>query len=131
MTSFTWPAIITLLNLLLLIGVAVLVGRARAAHAIAAPATTGHPAFERAFRVQMNTLENSVVFLPALWLAALYSGTTLVALTGLAWIGARIVYAVAYARDPARRGGAFGVSFACIVVLMVAAAIGLVRALAG
>ena len=30
------------------------------------------PAFERAYRVQMNTLESTVMFLPTLWLAANY-----------------------------------------------------------
>ena len=50
----------------------VLVGRARGQYGIAAPATTGHPVFERYYRVQMNTVESLLVFLPGLWLAAKY-----------------------------------------------------------
>ena len=33
---------------------------------------TGHPEFERAVRVQMNTIEQFVIFLPLLWLATIY-----------------------------------------------------------
>ncbi len=70
MSTLYWPSLITWLTLLLLIGVACHVAWARGKYKIAAPATTGDPGFERAYRVQMNTLENTLVFLPALWLAA-------------------------------------------------------------
>ncbi len=72
MHDFHWPALITLGVLLLLFAVAGLVGKARGNYKIDAPATTGHPQFDRTFRVQMNTLENAVLFLPALWLFAAY-----------------------------------------------------------
>jgi len=124
-----WPAIITLLTLVLLIGVAMNVGRYRARYGVAAPATTGHPLFERAYRVQMNTLENAVLFLPALWLAAQWGKPLLVAACGLVWIGARIFYALSYLKDPAKRGPGFGLAFLAVSVLMVIAAKGIVLAL--
>jgi len=128
----TWPAIITLLNLALLVWVGAMVGAARGKYQVPAPATTGNPLFERAFRVQMNTLENTVLFLPALWLAALEGGPAwLVSAAGLIWIGARVLYALAYARDPAKRGPGFAASMLAVMVLAIDAGLGLARALAG
>lgn len=129
MVSTTWPAIITLLDIMLLLWTGALVGRARTKYAISAPATTGNPDFERTFRVQMNTLENSTVFLPAVWLAALYGATMLVAVAGLVWIGARAAYAMAYTKDPAKRAPSFGTSLLALAVLVGYAAFGVARAL--
>ena len=69
-TTLHWPALVTLATLLLLFGCVWLVSAARGRHKVRAPATTGPEEFERAYRVQMNTLENAVIFLPALWLAS-------------------------------------------------------------
>jgi hypothetical protein len=57
------PVLVVLLNVLLLFATGLVVAGARGRHGVKAPATTGHPDFERAFRVQMNTLEHTVVFL--------------------------------------------------------------------
>jgi hypothetical protein len=65
-------AIVTVLALLQYILFAILVGKARGQYGVAAPAVAGHPVFERYFRVQMNTLELVVLFIPALYLAARY-----------------------------------------------------------
>jgi glutathione S-transferase len=128
-TPYTWPAIITVLNIALLMWVSTMVGNARKKYGIAAPATTGDPMFERIFRVQMNTLENSVIFLPALWLAAVYGAGSLVVVAGLIWIGGRVVYALAYVKDPAKRSAGFGIASIGFVVLLVAAIVGIVRTL--
>ncbi len=129
MQSLTWPAIITVLTLVLLVWVGIRVGKAREKCGIAAPATTGDPVFERNFRVQMNTMESSMIFLPALWLAALYGAGTLAGVAGLVWVGARVHYALAYVRDPAKRSTGFGVSFFAFAVLLIAAVVGIVRSL--
>jgi len=42
------------------------VARAHITYGVKLPATTGHPDFERVFRVQMNTLEWMPIFLPSL-----------------------------------------------------------------
>ncbi|HYA65925.1 MAG TPA: MAPEG family protein [Burkholderiaceae bacterium] len=127
MSSYTWPAIVTLLNILLLSWVSALVAQARGKYQIAAPATTGHPMFERTFRVQMNTIENTMVFLPAVWLAALYGATVLVGVAGLLWIAGRIIYAVAYRRDPAGRGVGFGLSGLAFAIVLLDAIVGMAR----
>ena len=128
MHDFRWPALITLGVLGLLFAVAGIVGWARGKYKIAAPATTGHPEFERAFRVQMNTVENAVLFLPALWLFAAFVSGLWSAVLGAVWLAARVWYVIAYLQDPARRGPAFGLSMLAFGILTLGAAWGVVRA---
>lgn len=123
------PAGITLLNLLLLFGCAWNVGRARAAYNVKAPATTGHDMFERHYRVQANTVENTVIFLPALWLAAWLASAPWAAAAGGVWLAGRVWYALAYAADPAKRGGGFTLAFVAWAALMAMAAWGVLRGL--
>ncbi len=129
MTAPQWPALVTLLSIFLYTWTGVLVGRARGRFGVRAPATSGHPEFERTFRVQMNTLENLVAFLPALWLFALYVGPIWAALLGGAWLAGRLWYAIAYVRDPATRGSGFALSYTAFIVLAIGATLGLVRSL--
>ena len=128
MHDFRWPALITLGVLLLLFAVAGIVGKARGKYKIAAPATTGHPEFERAFRVQMNTVENAVLFLPALWLFAAFVSGLWSAVLGAVWLAARVWYAIAYLQDAGKRGPAFGLSSLVFAILTFGAAWGVVRA---
>ena len=94
-------ALITLLTVVLLITTLVLVGRARGRYGVKAPATTGHEGFERVFRVQGNTQEAALMFLPSLWVAANFGAVWLSATFGAIWLVSRAWYIVAYA-DPAK-----------------------------
>lgn len=123
-STLHWPALITLATLALLFGCAWYVGYARGRYKVPAPATTGPVEFECAFRVQMNTLENAVLFLPALWLASIYFSPYVAAAVGAVWLAARLWYAVAYARNPKSRGVPFVVAFAAWGLLMILAAWG-------
>ncbi|MEO5813527.1 MAG: MAPEG family protein [Rhodanobacter sp.] len=123
------PALVTLLTILLLFGTTVLTGRARGKYGIKAPAITGHPLFERAHRVQMNTIENSVLFLPTLWLAATYGFSGWAGIAGLVWVIGRVWYAAAYLRDPAKRGPGFATGMLAFLALLVMAGIGVGRAM--
>ncbi|QRN55780.1 MAPEG family protein [Dyella caseinilytica] len=122
------PALVTLLTVVLQFGVMFAVGHARGKYGIVAPATVGHPAFERAYRVQMNTLENTVMFLPTLWLAAHYGYVFWAGLAGLVWVLGRAWYALAYLQDAKKRGPGYLVSMVGWGALAVMAALGLVRA---
>jgi len=126
-----WPSVFTLLALGVLIWVMFIVGHYRTKYNVKAPATTGNPHFERAFRVQMNTIESAMLFLPALWLAARWGHPLMIELAGAAWVVGRIIYALAYLKDPAKRSAGFGISFLGITVLMGDAAVGLLRAAIG
>lgn len=112
-----WIELVTLAALLEYFVFSMLVGKARVVHGVMAPAITGPAGFERAYRVQMNTLELLVLFLPVLWLAGRYWSAACIASIGVVFLLGRIVYARAYVRDPARRGMGFGLSMLPIVVL--------------
>ncbi|HXE77423.1 MAG TPA: MAPEG family protein [Rhodanobacter sp.] len=123
------PALVTLLTVLLLFGTMWAVGHARGKYGIKAPATSGHPAFERAYRVQMNTLEQTVMFLPTLWLAAHYGFGGWAGIAGLVWLVGRVWYALAYLKDPAKRGPGLALGMLGWIALLVMAGIGVVRAM--
>jgi uncharacterized membrane protein YecN with MAPEG domain len=123
------PALVTLLTVLLLFGTMFVVGRMRVSHGIKAPATTGHPAFDRAYRVQMNTLEGTVMFLPVLWLAANYGFSGWAGIAGLVWLLGRVGYAWGYMRNPASREPGFAVAMLAWLAVLVMAAVGVCRAL--
>jgi glutathione S-transferase len=116
--------IVTVLALLLYLWTGVRVAAARGKFGVAAPAVTGHPEFERAYRVQMNTLEWLPLFLAGLWLFAFYWGGRAAAALGVLWILARLYYALAYVKDPARRGPGFGLQALATLILLLGALIG-------
>lgn len=123
------PALVTLLTVILQFGTMYAVGRARGKYAIEAPATSGHPAFERAYRVQMNTLESTLMFLPVLWLAAHYGYVLWAGLAGLVWVLGRVWYALAYLGDAHKRGPGYLVGMLGWAALVVMSVIGLGRAM--
>lgn len=123
------PALVTLLTALLMFATALAVGSARVRHGIKAPATSGHPDFERMLRVQMNTLEQSVMFLPVLWLATRYGNPMWAGLIGLIWVAARAWYAFAYSRAAEKRHWPFMFSSFAWMALAAMAGFGIVRAM--
>ncbi len=127
MHDFRWPALITLGVVVLLFALAGLVGRARGKHKIDAPATTGPAEFDRAFRVHMNTVENAVLFLPALWLFAAFVSEVWAAALGAVWLAARVWYAIAYLQAAEKRGPPFGLSMLVFGILTLGAAWGVVK----
>jgi uncharacterized MAPEG superfamily protein len=122
-------AIVTVLALLQYIYFAVLVGQARGKFGVNGPAVTGHPVFERYFRVQMNTLELLVAFLPALWLFAQYVSPMWAAILGTIYLVGRFLYLRAYVADPAKRGLGFGLSMLPTLALLLGGLVGAVLAL--
>ncbi len=136
MTQLTAPllsAIVTILAVMFYLYAAMRVGSYRVRFQVAAPATVGHPTFERAFRVQMNTLEQMAAFLPLLWLTALFPmpGVWIAPLVGLAWVAGRILYLRSYMRDPKTRATGAMVSGLAIVALLALAIGGVIRATLG
>jgi len=128
-TSFPLTSLITLLICLLMLATGMNVGRARGRYGIKAPATTGHEMFERAYRIQMNTLESAVPLLFALWLYAGFIGDRGAGVMGAVWLVARVWYAIAYQADPAKRGAGFTISFLAFAGLWVGALWGVARVL--
>jgi len=102
-------AIVTCLAVAFYFFTSVQVARARAAFGIKAPAISGHPDFERVFRVQMNTLEWMPIFLPSLWLFAIYVGDLYAAGLGAIWIAGRVLYWNGYRQAADKRGTGFAI----------------------
>jgi glutathione S-transferase len=122
-----YTALVTLLAILFYFSTGYGVMLARQKFGVPAPAMSGHPDFDRAFRVQMNTLEWMPIFLPLLWLFAFYVSDVGAAVLGLVWIAGRILYMVGYREAANKRGPGFSLQGAACVVLLVGAAIGIIN----
>jgi glutathione S-transferase len=121
-------AAVTLLAVLIAIGFAILVSRVRRAVGIQPPAMGGDPRLERALRVQGNTVEGFIAFVPALWLAALYFQGWVPPIIGLVWCLGRVLFAVGYMSSAQKRHIGFAISILSVLALVILAAIGLVGA---
>ncbi len=121
--------LVALLALLQFVFFAALVGRARGRHGVRAPAVSGNEQFERIYRVQMNTLELLVMLLPSMVIAARYWPAWAVASLGGVYLLGRLLYWRAYVAEPSRRGAGYLLSFAPVLVLMLAALVSALLAL--
>lgn len=111
--------IVTALALIVYMGVSLRVGMARGKFDIAAPATTGNEIFERIYRVQQNTLEQLIVFLPAIWIFGTQLNATVAAGLGLVFVIGRILYAISYVADPKKRTAGFLIGYLANVLLVI------------
>ena len=102
-----YVVIVTVLALIQATYFGLMVGRARARYGVHAPATTGHDIFERTFRVQMNTNEQLLVFLPLLWIYAYFVSPLWAAGLGVVYLIGRVIYSVTYVKDPKSRSIGF------------------------
>ena len=100
-------AIVTVLALLQYVWFGVYVGSMRTRHQVKAPAMSGPPEFERSFRVHYNTMEQLLLFLPALWMFAYFVRPTWGAGIGVVYLIGRFLYRAAYLKDPAGRSLGF------------------------
>ena len=122
----------TLIVMLALLQYSYFVGRTgymRGKHGIKAPATTGHEMFERAYRVQQNTLEELIIFVPATFTYAAWTSSFWVILPGGLFILGRAWYGAAYMKDPSKRGPGFGMTLMANIWLIVGTLVGLAPAL--
>ena len=113
-----YVAIVTVAALLQFFWFGWQVGAARSKYNIAAPAVSGNEAFERVFRVHMNTLEQLVVFLPSLWIFAFFISPIWAVAIGVVYIIGRAVYARSYVKDPKGRSAGFAMSALPQLVLL-------------
>lgn len=118
METHSLVAIVTLLSLLVYVWLGVRVGGGRSKYGVAAPATTGHPDFERLFRAQQNTLEWLPIYLPSLWLFAFYWNDMVAAALGALWIVGRILYGLGYAKEASARSAGFGIQALATAALL-------------
>ena len=119
-------AIDTLLAILLTFLASGRVSQMRGKHGIHAPTTVGHPEFERAFRAHANTVENLILYIPLLWLAAFFYGGQIPFWVGLIWIIGRVLYIAGYSSgDTGKRAPGAYLGYASLAGLAVLAVLGL------
>jgi glutathione S-transferase len=105
------------------------VGKARGRYGIKAPAITGNEIFERYFRVQLNTLEQLIAFLPGLYLFSRYFNPLVAAGLGFVYLVGREIYAFTYVKDPAKRELGYALTLLPIAILILGGLFGAVRQL--
>jgi glutathione S-transferase len=129
LSALPLTGLVTLAMLMTYFWTGILVGRSRATHGLQAPTISGPDAFNRVMRAHINTLEQLVLMLPALWLFAVWVSDRYAALLGLVWIAGRVFYVISYSRDAEARGPGFGIGFAAFAIAAIGAAIQMVRSL--
>ena len=125
-----WVQGVVVIALLQLILFSWLVARARGRYGVKAPATTGHEVFERYNRAHLNSLEQIVIFLPALFLYAGFFDPRVAAGLGALYVIGRAVYFAGYVRAPGSRSLGFGISALAVLILLVGSGVGVVMHLA-
>ena len=115
---YHFTALVTCLAMMFFFFTSTRVARARASFDVKAPAITGNPDFERVFRVQMNTLEWMPIFLPSLWLFAIYISDPVAAALGIVWIAGRVLYMTGYSQAANKRGTGFGIQALAAGILL-------------
>lgn len=121
--------LITVLTCLLMLAAMIAVGVCRGRFKVPAPATSGHPTFERAFRAQANTVEQVLIFLPLLWVAHSYGYTNWAAYLGYAWLVGRSWYLLGYIQEAGKRSMGFMIGFLAAFGLLILCLIGAFKSL--
>jgi len=117
---------ITLAAMTMYIWVFANVGNARKKFQISAPVCEGPIEFQSVLRVQANTVEQMILFFPALWMCAIFLGDLWGAAGGALWVVGRVIYALGYYEDPKKRSLGFGISSFATLALMLGTIVGLV-----
>ena len=124
-----YVAIVTGIALLQVFVFSFQVGKARETTGTPAPAMSGPPEFERAFRVHQNTVEQLIIFIPALWMFANYVRPDVAAGLGLVFVVGRQIYRGSYIGDPSKRTLGFATGALSMMVLVIGSIVGAVMSL--
>lgn len=119
--------LIILLALLQYVWFSMRVGLARGKYKIDAPACSGNENFERLFRIQMNTLEQLIVFIPAMYAFAFYLSPVWVLVPGVAYLLGRFLYSAEYTKEPTTRAPGMAVTMLSNVLLVLGALFGVLK----
>jgi len=120
-----YTALIILIALIQFLWFGARVGLGRGKYGVKAPSTTGNENFQRLYRVQQNTMEQLVIFIPAVVAFSVYVSDVWVLLPGLAFVIARALYSYEYTTNPDSRTPGMGLTLLSNVALIVGALIGM------
>jgi uncharacterized membrane protein YecN with MAPEG domain len=124
--TLLFPSLVTVVTLIVFFVITANVGRARLKYKVPVPQTSGDPDFERVFRVQQNTLEQLILFLPSLWLFSLFVSPIWGAGIGGVWVIGRILYAWGYYQEAQKRRLGFGINALSVIVLLLGSLVGII-----
>lgn len=99
-------------------------GFSRGKYDIKAPKTVGNERWERIFRIQQNTMEQLVIFIPSTLIFSIYVSATWVVLPGILFIVGRHIYSRLYLQSPENRGPGMVLSFFSNIALVIGGLIG-------
>ena len=119
-----YVTVIAMLALILYLYFGIAVGGARGRYGVSAPATTGDEAFERYFRVHQNTLEQLIVFIPAIFATGYFANEIYAVAAGVAFLIGRTLYFRSYTKDAEKRGPGMIVTMAANVALIAGGLVG-------
>ena len=119
--------LIVLLALLQYVWFTARVGLARGKYNVNAPACDGDETWNRLFRIQQNTMEQLIVFVPATFAFAYYVSELWVLIPGLAFLVGRFLYSAEYLKDPKTRTPGMSITLLSNVVLVLGALFGLMK----
>ncbi len=119
-----YVTVIAMLALIEYLYFGVQVGGARSRTGVQAPAVSGHPDFERVFRAHQNTLEQLIIFIPALYATAVFASELYAAAAGVAFLIGRALYFRTYALNAEKRGPGMIITAAANIALLVGGLIG-------
>ena len=125
--TLVFPAIVTLVALIVYYGLGIAVGAARAKYQVPVPQITGNADFERVYRAHQNTLEQIVIFLPSLWLFSIFVNPNVGSILGAVWIVGRIAYAWGYYIEASKRAAGFAIASLSTIALIFGTLYQLVR----
>jgi glutathione S-transferase len=100
-------------------------GFARGKYEVKAPKTDGNDTWEILFRVQQNTMEQLVIFIPGMIAFSIYVSEVWVLLPGILFVVGRQVYSHLYIKNPDSRGPGMVLSFFSNIALVLATLIGI------
>lgn len=126
MFGYHLVAIVAILSLALYFYMGIRVAQARSKYNVPAPAMSGHPDFDRVFRVQQNTLEGVVLYLPSLYMFATYVHPYIAAGLGALWIIGRYVYMEGYVEAAEKRSAGFAIQALATLALLLGSLIGVI-----
>lgn len=121
--------LLILLALLQYVGFSLVTGAGRLKYNVPAPKTTGNETWERLYRVQLNTLEQLIVFVPAMLTFSYYVSSLWVIAPGIGFIAGRQLYFHSYVKDPKTRSIGMMTGFLSSMTLVVGSLIGVVLAI--